>query len=128
MRRTMGGWVARASALCGDGESFKASDGYLKVRSMLGIYMAYYLSFCDTNRPTGQQFIGACIVPIGDNSLDGLEIAIRFAWKMGCNPGGEVKSVFMGDELQKRFERFSNRLMSKAQIDEMDAQMVSERN
>jgi hypothetical protein len=53
----------------------------------------YWLSFCDSDRPKGQQFLGACLVPAGetgDHKAD-LRIALQNAWLLGCNPGGEVR-------------------------------------
>jgi hypothetical protein len=43
------------------------------------------LSFCDARKPTGKQFLGACIVPATD-----LIDAIKTSHLNGCNPGGEV--------------------------------------
>jgi len=48
----------------------------------------YYLSFCDTERPKGEQFLGGCYVPGSD-----LEAAITNSWEMKINPGGEVAVI-----------------------------------
>jgi hypothetical protein len=46
----------------------------------------WWLSFCDPERPTGTQFLGACIVQGAD-----MVEAVRNAWANRCNPGGEVQ-------------------------------------
>lgn len=71
---------------------------------------AYWLSFCDGDKPTGQQFLGVCLVDVTDDmaadalldialrfpmAMDGAEwvaAAIKEAHRLGCNPGGEVAS------------------------------------
>lgn len=77
--------------------------------------MFYWLSFCDTDRPEGSQFLGVSIVP----ALDLLE-AVTVAHAMRCNPGGEVLGVVIPDELTVP-GRFVGRLMSKAEAQELDA-------
>jgi hypothetical protein len=45
----------------------------------------YWLSFASSEKPQGEQFLGATIVeadtPVG---------AVRKAWNLGINPGGQV--------------------------------------
>lgn len=48
----------------------------------------WWLSFCDSTRPEGQHFIGACIAE-GDDEAE----VIERTWEHGCNPGGEVAMV-----------------------------------
>jgi hypothetical protein len=69
---------------------------------------AFWLSFCDAERPEGQQFLGVCIVKVSaeDADAEALTLLLRFPpaqpgseWlaaaitkshRLGCNPGGEV--------------------------------------
>ena len=60
----------------------------------------WWLSFCDTDRPVGQRFLGVAIVEGTD-----LASAITEAWERQCNPGGEVLS------------HHTNKLMSRDEID-----------
>lgn len=46
----------------------------------------WWLSFADPDRPTGQQFLGACIV----RAVDEIS-AVKVAHALGINPGGEVR-------------------------------------
>ncbi len=52
----------------------------------------FWLSFADATLPKGKQFLGACIVPGGDTGdlRTDLAMAIKEAWRLGCNPGGQV--------------------------------------
>lgn len=54
--------------------------------------MLCWLSFADSKRPKGQQFLGACIVPMGEtgDKREDYKVAIQNAWRLGCNPGGAV--------------------------------------
>lgn len=76
----------------------------------------FWLSFCDGNRPKGQQFLGVAVIDVTDdeaheafedlldrfpNAQDGAEwiaAAARKAHRLGCNPGGEVASIEMPRE------------------------------
>lgn len=78
-----------------------------------------YMSFVDPKKPAGQRFLGACLV-----HAESFEEAIKEAWRRGCNPGGEV----MG--LEPEFlpsEKWYNRLLSKEQLDEMEAEVYKAR-
>lgn len=78
----------------------------------------YWLSFTDSERSRGQQFLGVVIVDVTDadvldaivawmrthtasmaDPIEGpwLAGAIRQCWKAGVNPGGEVASMRMDD-------------------------------
>lgn len=75
----------------------------------------YYLSFCDDERPTGDQFLGGCVVRVedADAELMAIEVALRFpnaaedaewiaaacrkAHELGINPGGQVLSLDITD-------------------------------
>lgn len=84
----------------------------------------WWLSFCDSDRPTGEQFLGVAIIDVTDeDAADNrdevdrrraqfnqpppgedeeyvyyLAAAIRMAHLLGCNPGGEVAGVRLDDE------------------------------
>lgn len=47
----------------------------------------FWMSFCDTGKPQGQQFLGVIIM-----FAPGIAHAIDRTWKLGINPGGEVMS------------------------------------
>lgn len=67
----------------------------------------YYMSFCDPNKPQGQQFLGAIVVYDIDNVGDGA----TKAHILGINPGGEV----LGGEIPEDKivpDEFCNRLLS----------------
>ena len=73
----------------------------------------FWMSFCDGDKPKGEQFLGVSIVPVTaddvaaimpdlmvrfPNYLPGgewLAAASRLAHERGCNPGGEVQSVVL---------------------------------
>lgn len=81
----------------------------------------WWLSFCDPKRPSGTQFLGACIVG-GDN----IAAAARNAHVFGCNPGGEV----MGMEVPGHLAHFvddawKKRLLTKAECDAFDEAMIA---
>lgn len=52
---------------------------------MSGATSLFWLSFVDDERPAGQQFLGACLVPASE-----IVEAVKVAHALGCNPGGEV--------------------------------------
>jgi len=68
-----------------------------------------WLSFCDTDKPEGEQFLGVIII----NCL-GLSHAILETHEMGINPNGEIMSsvVNMADYKLEHF----NKLLSKADL------------
>lgn len=45
----------------------------------------WWLSFCDTERPAGEQFLGVAIV-----EAPNVPMATVRAWDLGVNPGGQV--------------------------------------
>ena len=79
----------------------------------------FWLSFCDADRPTGTQFLGACIV-----RGRGIATAIREAHRQGCNPGGEVKVVEIPPERYPK-PPWVNRLLTKdeAMSDDLDTSL-----
>ena len=81
----------------------------------------YWLSFSDTDRPKGQQFLGACVV-----RARGIATAVREAHVQGCNPGGQVKVVGPAEFEVK--PGWANRLLSRAECDEFTRQHAAGRN
>lgn len=80
----------------------------------------HYLSFVDTSRPYkaeedypgGPRWSGACYVPGAT-----LEEAVANAWKLGCNPGGQVKGFgpIPGADIALKYR---HRLLSREDLDE----------
>ncbi len=69
----------------------------------------WWLSFCS---PT-EGFLGACIVE-ADDLID----ASRTAWKLGCNPGGEMMGETFTDQEKRRVKPEEiGRLMNKTECD-----------
>lgn len=54
----------------------------------------WWLSFADAQKPAGEQLLGVAIVDAAD-----LPSAIKAAWALGCNPGGQVNG-FPVDPIQ----------------------------
>jgi hypothetical protein len=75
----------------------------------------WWLSFCDVNRPEGDQFLGVAIVDAFNEIM-----AVSRAWDLGCNPGGEVMLVAI-PPLFVPLERYRHKLLSKQEIDEMES-------
>jgi len=101
----------------------------------------FWLSFCDSDRPVKQQFLGACLVDVDENDAaaalavirrrfprakDGAEwigAASRKAHAMKCNPGGEMLSIDVtGHPNLAKFPR--HRLLSRADIEALDGPAV----
>jgi hypothetical protein len=61
----------------------------------------------DNNRPLGQRHLGCCIV-----SAASIVEAVRVAWRLGCNPGGEVA----GCEVEPPSPAMIGRLLTKAEL------------
>jgi hypothetical protein len=76
----------------------------------------YWMSFCDGERPEGQQFLGVAVIDVTveeaadelsdlnvrfPNHAEGAEwiaAAARKAWRLGCNPGGQVMNCELSRE------------------------------
>lgn len=67
----------------------------------------WWLSFADGEKPKGEQFLGACLVQ-GATLPD----AIKEAWRLKINPGGEVMSGELGGYPVDVPEKWANRLLS----------------
>jgi hypothetical protein len=68
----------------------------------------YWLSFCDPDKPEGQQFLGVVVIDVSeedaaaakpvidvlfprhDAGAEWIAAAQRKCWQLGCNPGGQV--------------------------------------
>jgi hypothetical protein len=74
----------------------------MKEEAVAGKETCFWLSFCDLEKPQGQQHLGVIIM----RTL-GLAHAIDRAWKLGINPGGEVLSCTTdGDSIRpEHFDR-----------------------
>lgn len=68
----------------------KQVDRYLEVLSseFNNLESLLWLSFCDSDRPKGQQFLGVIII-----RAKGLAHAMLATNRLGINPGGEVQMV-----------------------------------
>jgi hypothetical protein len=71
----------------------------------------YYLSFCDPDKPKGQQFLGATIVE-ADSSLD----AVSKTHRLKINPGGEVMIVELEEPNLEAVKRFINEFVPCKEI------------
>ena len=100
----------------------------------------FWLSFCDTAKKKGDQFLGGCVVEVTDEEArealtelvlrfpdhrEGAEwiaAATRKASRTGCNPGGEVAGYDITDGSPSTLARYQrNRLYSRAEIEAIDA-------
>jgi hypothetical protein len=79
----------------------------------------FYLSFASASLPKNEQWLGAVIV-----QADTIADAVKEAWRLGINPGGEVA----GAEIENLPpERFRNRLMiSKSDLRDMGEAMAGD--
>jgi hypothetical protein len=83
----------------------------------------WWLSFCDASKPKGQQFLGACLVSGGDtgDERQDFQIAIQTAWKLGCNPGGEVESLRVPETVERQIQaKWLGRLLTRQECEEFD--------
>lgn len=85
----------------------------------------WWLSFCDSAKPAGEQFLGACIVPI-DATLgpNDLVTAVRAAHALGCNPGGECVGLEIQEAMQPHVRpEWVGRLLTREECGELDREM-----
>lgn len=68
----------------------------------------WWLSFCDGRRPAGSQFLGVAVV-----YALGMTHAVRMAHEKGINPGGEVMSYPLDDDLVPADESVVDKLLDK---------------
>ncbi len=96
----------------------------------------FWLSFCDDDRPEGQQFLGACVVDVTQDDADEaaafialafplaveggewIGAATRKAHRMRCNPGGHVATADVTDARAEMLALYPrDTLMSKAELE-----------
>lgn len=83
----------------------------------------YFLSFCDPAKPKGSQFLGACLVEgIGaEDERDDKAGAVRNAWRLKCNPGGEVACQEVPESMTKHVDAsWRHRLLSREECAAFD--------
>lgn len=103
----------------------------------------FWLSFCDAERPKGQQFLGACVVEVTAAEADdaALVVAVQFpfaepdaewiaaamskAHRLGCNPGGEVATVELPNDHPNLSRYTFGVLMDRPTIEALDRAMAS---
>ena len=73
-------------------------------------YGWYWLSFCDADRPAGQQFLGACVIRAASH-----EAAVLTAHALGCNPGGEV--MIQGPSFRDFAPEWTGRLLTREECE-----------
>jgi hypothetical protein len=105
----------------------------------------FWLSFCDSERPKGQQFLGACIVevtaadaeeafyrlaldfPLAQPGAEWIAAACGKAHALKCNPGGEMASMELPAD-HPNLERYQfGVLMDRDTIERLDAEIEGER-
>lgn len=74
-----------------------------------------WMSFSDPGMPTGEQFIGVIIT-----KAYGPADAMSKTHDLHINPGGAFESYACSLEYGKRYEGNTDRLLSKAQLEELD--------
>lgn len=72
----------------------------------------WWLSFCDTSKPKGQQFLGVVVIEGVD-----LRGAIQRSWALGLNPGGEVMSIALTGGTVPA-DGWRNRLLTRDEAEE----------
>jgi hypothetical protein len=86
----------------------------------------WWLSFCDASLPAGTQFLGACIVEggtSGDLKAD-LAVAIQNAWRLECNPGGEIKFQEVAPSIEPHIKpKWRNRLLTRTECEQFDLEI-----
>lgn len=83
----------------------------------------WWLSFADPNRSRGDEFVGVAIIEAVDFSS-----AIKAAWTLGCNPGGEVQGTQVDPKQARRltFELPAGRLLQPDEARELAERVSAE--
>lgn len=72
----------------------------------------FWMSFCNPDLPKGQKFLGATIVE-APNAL----LAANEAWRIGVNPGGEIKfaelDIETADQIPPEGQKYVNKFVSR---------------
>jgi len=149
-------WCA-SMIMCVCGDVFNASGARDDVRQKEGAWTkahrdckpqkregrkVFWLSFCDGERPKGQQFLGACIVdvtaveadeaaidvmlmfPHAQPNSEWIAAASRKAHRLGCNPGGEMASMEIDPDHPNLARYEFGVLMDRATIERIDADIL----
>ncbi len=98
----------------------------------------YWLSFCDTDRPTGQQFLGVVLVDVTEADAEWERViramrdqdegpwiaaCITKAWEAKVNPGGEVQTKRMDGRCDAALALYPRlTLLDRAAITALDEQ------
>ncbi len=88
-------------------------DDQLLERDPTAPLQLFYMSFADGTRPRGTQFLGGLFIRA--KSLTG---ALQASHQQGLNPGGEVQATIVKAPIE---EKWIGRLMSRAELEEMDS-------
>ena len=70
--------------------------------------VSWWMSFCDPNKPKGEQFLGVVIT-----KATGLMHAHQRAWMLGINPGGEIRAQPVAGVA----DEYHDRLLSRAELE-----------
>lgn len=85
----------------------------------------WWLSFCDPDRPEGEQFLGVCIVEAAD-----ITTCTKVAWALGINPGGETKMMKIVPEHAARLSfdlaDYYDRLLPPEEARALDARVAAD--
>jgi len=75
----------------------------------------FWLSFCSSDMPEGEQFLGGCLI-----EADDIDDAIKKSHRRGCNPGGEVVCLQIDAKREPNLALFKlNHLYSKQELIDM---------
>ena len=80
-----------------------------------------WMSFADPDLPKGQQFLGAVII-----KARGLAQATVLTHTMGINPGGEILSMDIPNDLFIT-DFWQNRLLSREECEELDRILLAQK-
>lgn len=75
----------------------------------------WWLSFCDKDKPKGNQFLGVVVVRGAT-----LRAAMKRAWDLKINPGGEVLASALSQAIPS--ERWRERLLSAPECEAANAE------
>ena len=70
--------------------------------------VSWWMSFCDLDKPKGEQFIGVAIVV-----APGFMHAHQRAWSLGINPGGQIQAY----QVEGVGVQYHDRLLSRAELE-----------
>ena len=91
-----------------DAEQVVARKAALLAREAYKTPVSWWMSFCDPDKPKGEQFIGVAIVV-----APGFMHAHQRAWSLGINPGGEIQAF----HVEGIDAHYHDRLLSRAELE-----------